>query len=86
MQKKFRPHYLLLFCGFYLVAIAASSFAGDWPQFLGPMRNSVSEEKVSSHWPAAGPTIVWKRDVGQGFAGPVVVGGKLILFHRVDDK
>ena len=37
-------------------------------------------------WPADGPTVLWKRDVGQGFAGPVVAGGKLILFHRVQDK
>lgn len=37
-------------------------------------------------WPAAGPTPLWKRDVGAGLSGPVVVGQRLIIFHRVDDQ
>ena len=28
--------------------------------------------------------MAWKLDVGQGWAGPVVAGGRLILFHRVE--
>jgi len=30
--------------------------------------------------------VVWKRAVGQGFSGPIVAEGKLILFHRLGDK
>lgn len=57
--------------------------AGDWPQFLGPTRDGVySGADIAPAWPSAGPPVVWKRDVGEGFAGPVVAGGKLILFHR----
>jgi outer membrane protein assembly factor BamB len=37
-------------------------------------------------WPKDGPPIVWQRKVGEGFSGPVVAAGKLILFHRLDDK
>jgi outer membrane protein assembly factor BamB len=29
---------------------------------------------------------VWKREVGQGFAGPAVSGERLILFHRVENR
>ena len=29
---------------------------------------------------------MWRRDAGQGFAGPVVSDGKVILFQRVDDN
>jgi len=29
---------------------------------------------------------VWRRPVGQGFSGPVVSNGKLILFHRIENK
>src|SRR5262249_33821376 len=32
-----------------------------------------------------GPTVAWKRDVGEGYASVAVAGGKLILFHRVGD-
>lgn len=70
-----------------LACLTLSCFAADWPQFLGPTRNGVcAENDIASQWPAQGPKIVWKRDVGQGFAGPVVVGARLVLFHRVDDK
>ena len=60
---------------------------GQWPQFLGPARNGVySGNDLAVKWPAAGPAIVWKKDVGAGFSGPVVAQGRLILFHRVGDQ
>jgi outer membrane protein assembly factor BamB len=30
--------------------------------------------------------LVWDKPVGQGFSGPAVASGKLILFHRREDK
>ncbi|MEY2408605.1 MAG: outer membrane protein assembly factor BamB [Verrucomicrobiota bacterium] len=60
--------------------------AQDWPQFLGPNRNgSTPATKLASTWPKEGPPVLWQRKVGQGFAGPVISGGKLVLFHRVSD-
>ncbi len=60
--------------------------ADDWPQWLGPQRNGVSNEKgLLDAFPKAGPTIVWLRDIGEGFSGPVISGDRLILFHRVDN-
>jgi outer membrane protein assembly factor BamB len=60
--------------------------AADWPQFLGPVRNGVSIEAVADRFPPGGPKVVWKKDIGQGFSGPVVAAGKLILFYRLSDK
>src|SRR5215472_4848704 len=61
--------------------------ADDWPQFLGPNRNGIYlGPPLAKSWPAAGPRVVWRKRVGQGFAGPVVAGNRLILFHRVADK
>ena len=37
-------------------------------------------------WPKGGPAVVWKNDVGKGWAGPAVAGDRLILFHRVGDE
>jgi outer membrane protein assembly factor BamB len=60
--------------------------ADDWPQWLGPQRNGTSAEKgLLDAFPKAGPTIVWQRDVGEGFSGPIISGDRLILFHRVDN-
>ena len=66
-------------------AIAAARLpADDWPQMLGPTRNGIyTGAPLAETWPSSGPPIVWKRDVGQGFSGPVVAGGRVILFHRV---
>jgi len=59
----------------------------DWPQFLGPQRNGVyTGPRLAASWPAGGPKRVWRRPVGQGFAGPVVAGDRLILFHRVGNE
>ena len=57
--------------------------AQDWPQFLGPTRNGVyAGPPLAKSWPAGGPAVAWRKEVGAGFAGPVVAQGKLILFHR----
>jgi outer membrane protein assembly factor BamB len=69
------------------VFICGQLFAADWPQFLGPDRNGVSAETgLLQTWPKEGPPVVWQMDVGEGFSGPVVAGGSLVLFHRVGDK
>jgi outer membrane protein assembly factor BamB len=61
--------------------------ASDWPQFLGPTRNGVyAGSDLAAAWPKEGPPVVWKKDIGQGWSGPAVADGKLILFHRLDDK
>jgi outer membrane protein assembly factor BamB len=61
--------------------------AADWPQFLGPARNGVSAETgVLASWPREGPPVLWHREVGEGFSAPVVVGDRLLLFHRVNDE
>jgi len=63
---------------------AACLAAEDWPQFLGPSRNGIySGPALADTWPATGPRIVWRKPVGAGFAGPAIVGTRLILFHRV---
>ncbi len=68
-----------------VLALVAMTFAGaDWPQFLGPNRDAHSAEKgLATSWPKGGPPVVWEREVGAGYAGPVVADGKLILFQRV---
>ncbi len=59
----------------------------DWPQFLGPKRNGVyGGPAISGSWPAAGPSILWRKPVGEGFSGAVVQAGRLILFHRLQSR
>ena len=61
--------------------------AADWPQHLGTNRDGHSSEKgLLRTWPKDGPPLLWKRDVGTGWAGLATAGDRLILFHRVGDK
>lgn len=65
----------------------ASATAQDWPQLLGPNRNGIyTGPEIVPSFPRTGPAPLWKRDVGAGFAGPAVVGDRLILFHRVNNR
>jgi outer membrane protein assembly factor BamB len=77
----------------FLSALTALCLCGgalrgaDWPQFLGPNRDGVSAETgLLASWPKEGPKVLWQKQVGEGYSGPVVAGGKLILFHRVGDN
>jgi outer membrane protein assembly factor BamB len=73
--------------GSTVVALAigiAEVAAADWPQFLGPERTGVYRgPALVESWGAAGPSVVWRKNVGQGFSGPVVAQGSVIVFHRV---
>jgi outer membrane protein assembly factor BamB len=72
-------------CGCCLLGLSVS--AHDWPQFLGPQRNGIySGPPLTTSFPAGGPKKAWQKNVGTGFAGPVVAGDRLILFHRVNDE
>jgi outer membrane protein assembly factor BamB len=73
-----------------LVAVClsvGSACASDWPQWLGPHRDGVSDETgLRTTWDDKGPPQLWEYKCGEGFSGPVVAGDRLILFHRLADK
>lgn len=77
------------FCALAVLALAAMVplAAEDWPQFLGPERSGVYRgPALAETWGAQGPRVVWRKPVGAGFSGPVVVQGRVILFHRVGNE
>lgn len=77
---------LLLILVVSVVTFISQVNAQDWPQFLGPERNSISPQKnLLRSWPASGPEVLWTVNVGIGYGGPVVKDGKVYLLDR-DDK
>src|SRR6266567_9427246 len=69
-----------------LTLLANCALADDWPQYLGPTRNSISPQKgLLRSWPEKGPEVLWTAPMGRGFGGPVVKEGKVYLLDR-DDK
>jgi outer membrane protein assembly factor BamB len=72
---------------FAVIAVLLAAATGDWPQFLGPDRNGAySGPAIAIQWPEGGPRRVWEKKVGHGFAGPAVVGNRVLLFHRVANR
>jgi outer membrane protein assembly factor BamB len=70
-----------------LVALAVPAAAADWPCWRGPNHNGISgETHWRDTWPAAGPPIAWRANVGTGFATVAVSGGKLFTLGNADDK
>ena len=71
----------------FALAAAVHLAAQDWPQILGPERNGVYRgPALAETWGPQGPRVVWRKQVGAGFAGPAVVQGRVILFHRVGNE
>lgn len=70
---------------FAVATLAVSVGASDWPQYLGPNRNSTSDQKgLLRAWPTNDPVVLWTVAVGRGFGGPVVKAGKVYLLDRDD--
>ena len=75
-----------------LLLLAASLFIGgvhaaDWPRLLGPADNATSPEtKLLRELPKDGPRVLWQVEKGSGFGGPAIVGGRCVIFHRVDGR
>lgn len=66
---------------------AAALVAQDWPQILGPGRNGIyTGPPIVASFPRTGPPLLWRRAAGAGFAGPAVSAGRLVLFHRVNNR
>jgi hypothetical protein len=83
-SKIFIPVVILLAC--IVNSCGQDRTVQDWPQYLGPSRNSTSAQKgILRSWPEKGPEVLWTADVGPGFGGPVVKDGRIYLLDR-DDK
>jgi len=73
--------------GFILACGFSAVLADDWPKFLGPNGNSVSEEVgLTTPWPADGPKVVWSKPSGTGYAIGVVSRGNYYHFDRYQDQ
>ena len=64
------------------------SAAPDWPQWRGPRRDGVSEEKgLLQSWPEGGPKRLWKvSGVGRGYSSPIVVADRVYITGDQDKE
>lgn len=63
-----------------LLANCASTFADDWPQWMGEQRDGVWREPgVIDSIPASGLPVKWRVPVKLGYSGPAVADGKVFV-------
>src|SRR5438067_13637434 len=66
-----------------LLLLPATARADDWPQWLGPQRDGVWRETgILEKFPPGGPPVLWRTEIGSGFAGPAVVGEHVYVMDR----
>ncbi len=58
-----------------------ADLTGQWPRFRGINFDAISTEDVrlASNWPSEGPEVLWTAQVGEGFAGPAVLAGRVYI-------
>ena len=63
----------------------ADDLRGLWPGFRGPNRDNISDDDsfLATRFAPGGPKVLWKIDVGEGYAGPAVRNGRVYL-HDYD--
>ena len=55
----------------------------DWPWFLGPQRNSVSQEKgILTDWESKPPRVVWQRPLGTSYGIGTTSRGRYLQYDR----
>ena len=56
------------------------AIADDWPQWLGPKRDSVWRETgIVSKFPESGLPVKWRVPVSMGYSGPAIAKGRVYL-------
>ena len=65
-----------------MTATVRTQPAADWPQWRGPHRTGeVGSLRVPAVWPER-LTVRWKKEVGLGYASPVVVSDRVFMHSR----
>jgi outer membrane protein assembly factor BamB len=66
--------------------LVGQSPGSDWPQFRGPNRDGVASSFTEPKaWPEQ-LTRVWRVDVGDGYATPILAGNRVYAFARQGDN
>src|ERR1051326_8327396 len=80
MYSGYRLRWVIAIFGF---SVGVSSYADDWPQWLGPKRDSVWRESgIIEKFPSNGPPVIWRTPIGGGYAGPAVANKHVYLMDR----
>jgi outer membrane protein assembly factor BamB len=83
-NTRFSIAIVVFFCGSHFGSLDA--IADEWPQWGGPQRDLIWREKgIVKKLPVEGKLLprVWSTPIGEGYAGPAVANGRVIITDRI---
>jgi len=62
--------------------------AGEWPRFRGVDFDNINKDTtpLAEKWDTSGPEIIWKTSLGEGYAGPIVLNGRVFLLDYIERR
>ncbi len=76
---------LLATCFLAAAPFATDSRGDDWPRWRGPLGNGTwAEGSVAGEFPESGLEVAWRVEIGAGFSGVAVAGGRVYTMERVE--
>jgi len=59
----------------------AGDLPGAWASFRGPNFDNVVQAgtPLANEWPTEGPEVLWSVEIGEGYASPVILNGRVYL-------
>ena len=69
---------------FLAIGFATAAAAEDWPQWRGKNRDGVwNETGIIEKFPAEQIELKWQVEIGAGYSGPTVAGGRVFVTDRI---
>ncbi len=66
---------------------ATPAAASEWASFLGPRGNGTSSEAgLLKTFPEDGPKVLWRAELGTGYSGLTVAGGRVFTLYGRDGR
>lgn len=84
---KIKQFTLIIITLLHVVASAKDKTKHDWPRFLGPHGNGISDETgLLRSWPEKGPQEIWRVPIGIGYSGIAISNGRIYTMDGRNDS
>lgn len=71
----------------FTILLSTRASADDWPRWMGANMDAVvNDAGLIEKFPETGPNVLWRQEIGAGYAGPSVVGEHVFVMDRIKDE
>lgn len=73
---------------FDMTGTAGEIIPGSWPRFRGADYDNISKDKtpLAESWDTSGPPVIWQTELGEGYAGPAVLNGRVYVLDYYEKR